>query len=94
MILRQALEMQNRGDTTGAEKLLTDAKNRYSFATCEFASSLGVIYYTTTRKDLAMSELETIQPLVNPASTPQCARSQYLLGSLYKELSRPAVATV
>jgi hypothetical protein len=92
MILRQALEMQNRGDTTGAEKLLTDAKNRYSFATCEFASSLGVIYYTTTRKDLAMSELETIQPLVNPASTPQCARSQYLLGSLYKELSRPADA--
>ena len=92
MILRQALEMQKRGDTNGAEKILTDAKSRYPFATCEFASSLGVIYYTTNRKDLAMRELEAIQPLVNPASIPQCTRSQYLLGSLYKEMSRSAEA--
>ena len=88
-VLRQALDVQNRGDTNGAEKILTDAKSGHPFATCEFASSLGVIYYTTNRKDLAMRELEAIQALVNPASTPQCARSQYLLGSLYKEMSRP-----
>ena len=88
-ILRNASEMQKRGDMNGAENSLTEAKSALPFARCEFGSSLGVIYYTTNRKDLAMSELEAIQPLVNPASTPQCARSQFLLGSLYKEMSRP-----
>jgi hypothetical protein len=90
MILRRALEMQKRGDAAGAENLLTDAKNAHPFANCEFASSLAVIYYTTNRKELAMRELESAQSLVNPASTPQCARSQYLLGSVYKEMSRAA----
>jgi hypothetical protein len=89
MVLRQALEMQNRGDTARAEKLLTHARTVFPFANCEFGSSLAVVYYTSGRKDLAQRELETIQPLVNPGSTPQCARSQYLLGSLYKEMSRP-----
>jgi tetratricopeptide (TPR) repeat protein len=87
-ILRQALEMQNRGDANGAEKLLTNAKSVFPFANCEFATSLAVIYYTTNRKDAALRDLEAIQPLVNPASLPQCARSQYFLGSLYKEMSR------
>jgi len=88
MILRRALEMQTRGDATGAEKLLMDGKNAHPFAACEFRSSLAVIYYTTNRKEFAMRELESVQSLVNPASTTQCVRSQYLLGSLYKEMSR------
>jgi hypothetical protein len=89
MILRQALHMQTRDDVSGAEKLLTDAKRAFPFANCEFATSLAVIYYTSNRKDQALQELESIQAMVNPASRPQCARSQYLLGSLYKEMSRP-----
>jgi len=87
-ILRQALDMQKRSDSAGAEKLLIDGKNALPFANCEFSTSLAVIYYTTNRKDAALRELEAIQPLVNPASLPQCARSQYFLGSLYKEMSR------
>jgi cytochrome c-type biogenesis protein CcmH/NrfG len=86
--LRQALDMQKRGDVGGADKLLTDAKRALPFANCEFATSLAVIYYTSNRKDQALQELESIQAMVNPASRPQCARSQYLLGSLYKEMSR------
>jgi hypothetical protein len=88
IILRQALDMQKRGDVGGADKLLTDAKRALPFANCEFATSLAVIYYTSNRKDQALQELESIQAMVNPASRPQCARSQYLLGSLYKEMSR------
>jgi hypothetical protein len=92
MILRRALDMQKRGDLRGVEELLTDAKGVLPFADCEFATSLAVIYYTSNRKDQALQELESIQAMVNPASRPQCARSQYLLGSLYKEMSRPSDA--
>jgi hypothetical protein len=91
-ILRQALEMQKLADVSGAEKLLADAKTALPFANCEFATSLAVIYYTSDRKDKALQELESIQAMVNPASGPQCARSQYFLGSLYKEISRPTDA--
>jgi len=36
----------------------------------------------------ALAELESVQALVNPASRPDCLRSQYLLGSLYRDLGR------
>jgi hypothetical protein len=87
-----AVEKQRRGDLAGAEKILSDGKTQFPFAACAFGSNLAVIYYSTNRKDLALRELESIQPLVNRASRAECQRSQYLLGSLYQESNRTADA--
>ncbi|MEP6904416.1 MAG: hypothetical protein ABJA66_22055, partial [Actinomycetota bacterium] len=40
---------------------------------------------TTNQKESALQELESVQPLVNPQSRPLCLRSQFLLGSLYRD---------
>ena len=69
-----------------AEAILQKGKAAFPFARCEFSTNLAVIYYTTDRKDAALPELESVQTLVNPASRPDCLRSQFLLGSLYREL--------
>ncbi|MEY2528145.1 MAG: hypothetical protein QOJ05_235, partial [Verrucomicrobiota bacterium] len=50
--------------------------------------NLAIIYYTSNRKELALQELEGVQSLVDKAASPNCARSQFLLGSLYQELNR------
>jgi tetratricopeptide (TPR) repeat protein len=77
--------LQKQGKMAEAEAVLQKGKEDFSFARCEFSANLAVIYYTTDRKDLALAELESIQILVNPASRPDCLRSQFLLGSLYRE---------
>ena len=51
-----------------------------------------MIYYTSDRKEQAVTELETVQPMVNRASRPDCLRTRFLLGTLYREMSRPADA--
>ena len=91
-MIRQAIELQKQGDTIGAEKILIEAKQRFEFARCECAANLAVIYYTSSRKDQALTELESAMPLVNRASRADCLRTQFLLGSLYREMSRPADA--
>jgi len=83
--LRKVIELQKQGKTAEAEAILQKGKEDFPFARCEFATNLAVIYYTTGRKDAALTELESIQTLVNPASRPDCLRSQFLLGSLYRE---------
>jgi hypothetical protein len=83
--LRKVGELQKQGKTAEAEAVLQKGKEDFSFARCEFSANLAVIYYTTDRKDLALAELESIQILVTPASRPDCLRSQFLLGSLYRE---------
>ena len=40
------------------------------------------------KRKQALQELESIQPLVNQQSRPLCLRSQFLLGSLYREFNR------
>ncbi|MEZ5427569.1 MAG: hypothetical protein R2747_14970 [Pyrinomonadaceae bacterium] len=90
--LSQVEDLQKQGKTAEAETLLRRGKEEFPFAQCDFASNLAVIYYTTGRKDLALQELESIQPLVNKASRPLCLRSQFLLGSLYNELGRTGEA--
>ncbi len=82
---RKVIELQKQGKTAEAEAVLQKGKADFPFARCEFATNLAVIYYTTERKDLALTELESVQNLVNPASRPDCLRSQFLLGSLYRE---------
>jgi tetratricopeptide (TPR) repeat protein len=83
--LRKVLELQNQNKLPEAETILQKGKEAFPFARCEFGANLAVIYYTTDRKDLALTELESVQNLVNPASRPDCQRSQFLLGSLYRE---------
>jgi hypothetical protein len=86
--LNEAVRLQASGDTGAAEQILRNGIERYPFAKCELATDLAIIYYTTDRRDQALSELEEIQPLVDKAATPGCIKSQFLLGALYGELGR------
>ncbi|HKP68036.1 MAG TPA: hypothetical protein VJV05_02055 [Pyrinomonadaceae bacterium] len=90
--IRQAIELQKRGDIPGAEKVLVETRTRFPFAQCSASGNLAVVYYASGRKDIALSELEAMQPLINPASRADCLRGQFLLGTLYREMSRPADA--
>ena len=83
--LKKIGELQKQGKTAEAEAVLQKGKEDFPFARCEFATNLAIIYYTTERKDLALTELENIQNLVSLTSRPDCQRSQFLLGSLYRE---------
>jgi hypothetical protein len=85
---KKAILFQQQGKFAESEQLLKDGKEAFPRGKCEFSSNLAVIYYTTNRKDIALQELESVQPLVNKASRPDCLRSQFLLGSLYQELGR------
>lgn len=90
--MKNVVDLQKAGKTTEAETILQKAKTEFPNLRCEFSSNLAVVYYTTNRKDAALSELENIQPLVNRASRPDCLRSLFLLGSLYQEINRTADA--
>jgi hypothetical protein len=83
--LRKAVELQKQGNTAEAEAVLGKGKADFPFARCEFATNLAVIYYTTDRKDAALQELENVQTVVGSVSRPDCLRSQFLLGSLYRD---------
>jgi hypothetical protein len=83
--LRKVAELQKQGKTAEAEAVLQKGKADFPFARCEFATNLAVIYYTTDRKDAALQELENVQNTVSSISRPDCLRSQFLLGSLYRE---------
>ena len=83
--LRKSIELQKQGKTAEAEAVLQKGRDDFSFARCEFATNLAVVYYTTDRKDAALQELESVQNLVSVISRPDCLRSQFLLGSLYRE---------
>jgi hypothetical protein len=86
--LKRVLALQTTGKSTEGERILQGAKENYPFGRCEFSTNLAIIYYTTNRKDLALQELEGIQAFVDKAASPNCVRSQFLLGSLYQELNR------
>ncbi|MBK7705530.1 MAG: hypothetical protein IPJ30_07050 [Acidobacteria bacterium] len=83
--LKRALSLEQAGNGLEAESALQKGKELFPFARCEFATSLSDIYLTTDRKDLALTELESIQELVTPSSRPECLRSQFLLATLYRE---------
>lgn len=82
---RKIAELQKQGNVAEAEAVLQKGREDFPFARCEFATNLAVIYYTTNRQEMARQELENVQNMVNPASRPDCLRSQFLLGSLYRE---------
>ena len=90
--LKKALGLQKQGRTSEAEAVLQKGREDFPFARCEFATNLAVIYYTTDRQDAARQELEGVQNLVSPVSRPDCLRSQFLLGSLYRESGEAANA--
>jgi tetratricopeptide (TPR) repeat protein len=83
--LGKAAALQKQGNAAEAETILQKGKEEFPFARCELASRLAEIYKATDRKDLAVPELESVQSSVNPASRPDCLRSQFLLGALYRE---------
>lgn len=87
-LMKSASFAQRSGKIDEAEKLLHAGAEKFPFARCEFTTNLAVIYFTTNRKDAALAELESVQQLVTPVSRPGCLRSQFLLGSLYRDLGR------
>ena len=87
-LMKAAGDAQKSGNTGEAERSLLTGAEKFAFARCEFTTNLAVIYFTTGRKDAALAGLESVQLLVTPASRPNCLRSQFLLGTLYKDLGR------
>ena len=85
----KAVELQKQGRTNEAIDILQTSKEKFPFLKCETATNLAVIYYTNNQKETALQELESVQPIVNQQSRPLCLRSQFLLGSLYREFNRP-----
>ncbi|MGI8882835.1 MAG: tetratricopeptide repeat protein, partial [Pyrinomonadaceae bacterium] len=85
----KAAELQRQGKINEAINILQTSKEKFPFLKCETVTNLAVIYYTSNQKEAALKELESIQPLVNQQSRPLCLRSQFLLGSLYREFNRP-----
>jgi hypothetical protein len=90
--LRRAADLRRQGNAAEAEAVLLKGKQNFPFARCEFAADLAAIYNETERSAAALAELEAVQPLVNPASRPECLRAQFLLGSIYRENGRTTEA--
>ena len=84
-IMKEAADLQQQGRSAEAVTLLRNGISKLDFAKCELTTNLAVILYTSGDKENALRELEDIQPLVSPTASPDCLRSQYLLGTLYKE---------
>ena len=88
MWMKQAVAVQAAGDVATAENLLRQGRDSFAFGRCDFATNLAVVYYTTNRRDEALVELEAIQQLVDRSQSPNCIKSQFLLGTLYREAGR------
>ena len=86
-LMKTAIEFQKRGQADQAEQALRKGKTEFPFAACEFGTNLAVLYYTTGRKTEALTELESVQPLIRPWSRPDCARSGQLLAELKRQTS-------
>jgi hypothetical protein len=92
-VVRQASEAQGAGNTNKAIAILQSGRDRFEFARCDLSTNLAVIYYTSGRRDDALAELESVQPFVDRTASPGCIKSQFLLGTLYRELGRGDDAT-
>jgi len=93
ILMRQAAALQQQGKPTEAADLLRSGIDQLQFARCELTTNLAAILYSSGDKEGAVRELESIQPLVSQSSSPDCVRSQYLLGTIFKELDDPAKAS-
>jgi len=92
-IVKNAAAAQANGDMVRAAALLESGKRQHEFARCDLSTNLAVIYYTSGQRDKALQELEAVQPLVDSAPSPGCIKSQFLLGSLYRENERASDAS-
>lgn len=84
----KAATLQKQGKINESINILQTSKEKFPFIKCETATNLAVIYYTSNQKEMALQELESVQSIVNQQSRPLCLRSQFLLGSLYREFNR------
>lgn len=91
-VMKSVVQLQRQQKTHEAEIALKSAEAKFTFARCELGTNLAVIYFTSNRKDEALAKLESIVAMVNPGSRPDCLRSQFLLGALYREVGREADA--
>lgn len=87
-LMTRAALFQERGKLSEAEAILEKGKTEFPFARCEFSSSLAIVYHHTGRTERALEALEEVQPFVDQASSAECLRSQFLLGTLYQEMNR------
>jgi hypothetical protein len=85
-LMKKTADLEQEGRTAEAVDLLKNGIEQLGLARCELTTNLAVIHYTAGDNEVALSELESIGPLVDQTSSPDCIRSQYLLGTLYKEL--------
>jgi hypothetical protein len=87
-LVKRASAETSSGNFDQAISLLQMGKEQFPFARCELSTNLANIYYTSSRRDEAIAELESTQPLVDRLSSPRCISSQFLLGIYYHELGR------
>jgi hypothetical protein len=84
-LMQRAANLQQQGKADEAADLLRSGIGHFDFARCGMTTNLAVVLYNAGDRDGALKELEKIQPLVTSTSSPDCLRSQYLLGSLLQE---------
>ena len=84
-LVKEAMEFQKLGQIQNAEYSLHVGKGSFPFAACEFSTNLAVLYYKSGRKNEALVELESVQPLVFTWSRPDCMAARELLAELKRE---------
>lgn len=92
--IKRAVELSQKGENIAAERILMDGRDSNPQARCEYSTNLALIYFNSGRRDAALEELEFVQPFVNDSALPDCQRSQFLLGSLYRENNDQRAAEV
>lgn len=90
--IERAIAIHTAGKTEEAIIVLSNGRERFPFAACEFGTKIAAIYYGSGQKELARTELEAVQKFVDQRSRPDCVRSQFMLGSLYRENGETAAA--
>ena len=91
-MLNRAAAAQASGSPDGALSALMEGKTLYPQLSCEFSTSLGILYFSAGKKAQAQVELESASSQVDPASRPDCMKSQYLLALLYRDAGRASDA--
>jgi hypothetical protein len=90
--LTRAAALRQIGDAAGAEAVLRNGRSVFPFARCRFATELALLIQASGRREDAIGELLGVGELAGPNAHPDCLRSQFLLGLLYRETGRTDLA--
>ncbi len=85
-----AVVLERSGRRAEAVAELARGRQAVPYRRCALTSNLAVLLYLDGNKEEALAELEGVQDLVGVEAGPVCALAAFHLGSLYRELGRPA----